>query len=158
MDIIKAATVKEKKIMMEDDPLRLPIFCIRLQAIFLRFDLIILTPFHKKLPVTIVPEWSIRFLALIGNASYLQLDEKKLHAKPSKACTPPPGVQAILMILPYDSVKIGITSAGYLMDSRIGKCQKHPARSDEAVLFFQTRYSSLSHFRFSIFPLPLSRD
>lgn len=81
MDIIKAATVKEKKIMMEDDPLRLPIFCIMLQAFILCFVLIVLAPFHKKLPVTIVPEWSIRFLALIRNASYLQLDEIKLHAK-----------------------------------------------------------------------------
>ena len=47
MDIIKAATVKEKKIMMEDDPLRLPIFCIRLQAFILRFVLIVLAPFQK---------------------------------------------------------------------------------------------------------------
>ena len=105
MDIIKAATVKEKKIMMEDDPLRLPIFCIMLQAFILCFVLIVLAPFHKKLPVTIVPEWSIRFLALIGNASYLQLDEKKLHAKPSKACTPPPGVQAILMKWPTQIIR-----------------------------------------------------
>ncbi len=47
MDIIKAATVKEKKIMMEDDPLWLPIFCIRLQAFILRFVLIVLAPFQK---------------------------------------------------------------------------------------------------------------
>ena len=47
MDIIKAATVKEKKIMMEEDPLRLLIFCIRLQAFILRFVLIVLAPFIK---------------------------------------------------------------------------------------------------------------
>ena len=47
MDIIKAATVKEKKIMTEDDPLRLLIFCIRLQAFILRFVLIVLAPFQK---------------------------------------------------------------------------------------------------------------
>jgi hypothetical protein len=61
--------------------------------------------FPKRLPVTIVLEWSIRFLALIENASYLQLDEKKLHAKPSKACTPPPGVQAILMKWPTQIIR-----------------------------------------------------
>ena len=48
MDIIKAATVKEKKIMTEDDPLALLIFCIRLQAFILRFVLIGLAPFHKN--------------------------------------------------------------------------------------------------------------
>jgi hypothetical protein len=47
MDIIKTATVKEKKIMIEEDPLLLLIFCIRLQRILRCFDLIASTPLQN---------------------------------------------------------------------------------------------------------------
>jgi hypothetical protein len=47
MDIIKTATVKEKKIMIEEDSLLLLIFCIRLQRILRCFVLIASTPFQN---------------------------------------------------------------------------------------------------------------
>ena len=47
MDIIKTATVKEKKIMIEEDPLLLLIFCIRLQRILRCFVLIASIPFQN---------------------------------------------------------------------------------------------------------------